>query len=438
MNNTQKYTIGDLVSLGIIYPPEDGNHGEIHPKSSDFTPFGIPFIMASDLKYGKVNYTSCKYIPKEKADCLRKGFSVNDDVLLTHKATIGETAVVSRIDYPYIMLTPQVTFYRIKDKTKLNNLYLRYYFQTKEFQKQLKLWSGAGSTRAYIGILEQLNLSVEILEDIDDQQKIAAVLSVLDSKIELNNKINTELEQMAKTLYDYWFVQFDFPDKNSKPYKTSGGKMVWSEELKREIPEGWEAKELNDIISKSGTGLNPRKNFKLGYGENYYITIRNVKNGKIIFDDTSDRIDDDALKIIDKRSDLQVGDILFTSIEPVGITYFIHEKPKNWNINESVFTIRPNYEKITSEYLYMLLSSAEMKAFTTNVSAGSIHKGVRHTVLKTFKLPYKDKIITDNFANIISPILKRIYLIDNENQKLAELRDWLLPMLMNGQVTVKS
>jgi type I restriction enzyme S subunit len=85
----------------------------------------------------------------------------------------------------------------------------------------------------------------------------------------------------------------------------------------------------------------------------------------------------------------------------------------------------------------MLLSSDEMKVFTTNVSAGSIHKGIRHTVLKTFKLPYTNKEITEAFTTKISPILKRIYTLDNENQKLTELRDWLLPMLMNGQVSVK-
>ncbi len=280
------------------------------------------------------------------------------------------------------------------------------------------------------------NIKVPLRNEIQ-QQKIASILSTFDDKIELNNKINTELEQMTKTLYEYWFVQFDFPDENGKPYKTSGGIMHYNKELKREIPKDWEVKQLNDIILRSGTGLNPRDNFELGHGDNFYITIKNVKGGKIIFDDTCDRVNDEALKIINKRSDLQVGDVLFTSIEPVGITYFIHEKPKNWNINESVFTIRPNYEKITSEYLYMLLSSEEMKAFTKNASAGSIHKGIRHTVLKTFKLPYKNKEITEDFSKIVSPIFKRIYMLDSENKKLAELRDWLLPMLMNGQVTIK-
>lgn len=213
--------------------------------------------------------------------------------------------------------------------------------------------------------------------------------------------------------------------------------MVYNEALKREIPDGWDDILLDDIIVKSGTGLNPRKNFKLGEGNNYYITIKSINNGKIIFDDRCDRISDNSLKIINKRSDLQVGDVLFTSIQPVGVTYLIHEQPTNWNINESVFTLRADVKVITPEFLFMMLSSAEMKVFTRQSSTGSIHKGIRHGVLKTFKLPYSSKSITDSITNTLSPILKKQHLLEIENQKLAELRDWLLPMLMNGQVTVK-
>lgn len=283
---------------------------------------------------------------------------------------------------------------------------------------------------------DNLNSIVLYIHKEGDQRNIAAVLSALDAKIDCNNRINAELETMAKTLYDYWFVQFDFPDANGKPYKSSGGKMVYNATLKREIPEGWSPCELSEIISRSATGLNPRDNFRLGHGENYYVTIKNVSNGKIVLDDKCDRIDDETLNIIDRRSQLQPGDVLFTSIEPVGVTYLIQEKPTNWNINESVFTIRPNYSKATSEYLFLLLSSSEMKAFTKNSSSGSIHKGIRHGVLKTFKLAYSNKTLIDEFSSVIEPILKRIDVIDKENQHLTQLRDWLLPMLMNGQVTV--
>ncbi len=294
----------------------------------------------------------------------------------------------------------------------------------------------SGSTLPSMTKSAYTNLEIN-LPEITIQNKIANILSSLDSKIELNNKINKELESMAKTLYDYWFVQFDFPDENGKPYKSSGGKMVYSKELKREIPEGWETKKLDDIISKTGTGLNPRDNFKLGFGNNYYVTIKNIEQGKVILDDKCDKVDDEALKIINRRSDLQVGDILFTSIQPVGVTYLIQEQPQNWNINESVFIIRPNYNLVSSDFLFMLLSSDFMKAYTNNVSAGSIHKGVRHTDLKSFKFAYSGNIIIENFNKIINPMLKKMYINEQQNQELAKLRDWLLPMLMNGQVSVK-
>ena len=233
---------------------------------------------------------------------------------------------------------------------------------------------------------------------------------------------------MAKTLYDYWFVQFDFPDKNGLPYKTSSGKMVWNEELKREIPEGWEVKDLGEVVEKTGTGLNPRDNFKLGEGECYYVTIKSIVQGKVLLDSKCDRITEEALDIINRRSDLKKGDILFTSIQPVGVTYLLRETPKNWNINESVFTIRPNYSKLTSEFLYMFLSGDFIKAYTENVSAGSIHKGIRHTNMKECKFVLPQRSVIDDYT--------KLHNLDLENQKLAELRDWLLPMLMNGQVKV--
>jgi len=279
------------------------------------------------------------------------------------------------------------------------------------------------------------SIVLHIHKDIE-QQKIAAVLSALDAKIACNQRINAELEAMAKALYDYWFVQFDFPDAHGKPYQSSGGKMVYNATLKREIPEGWEALQLADVISRSGTGLNPRENFQLGNGSNYYVTIKNVTNGRITLDDKCDKIDDEALKIIDRRSQLQVGDVLFTSIEPVGVTYLIQEKPENWNINESVFTLRPDYKMTTSEHLFCLLSSSEMKVFTKNSSTGSIHKGIRHGVLKTYPLAYGGKELIDGFSVVVKPMLKQMDVLEKENQQLGQLRDWLLPLLMNGQVTV--
>lgn len=319
---------------------------------------------------------------------------------------------------------------------EVDKTFLYYLFKTKLVRSQLS-GSASGTKVKHTSPERIYDLSV-YLPRLNEQKKIAAVLSSIDQKIEINNRINAELEAMAKTLYDYWFVQFDFPDENGKPYKSSGGKMVYSKELKRDIPAGWNVIELKDIISYSGTGLNPRDNFKLGEGSNYYITIKDIEQGCIKFTKKCARISDKTLEVIDRRSNLQKGDILFTSIQPVGITYLIQEKPSNWNINESVFTVRANYDRVTSEYLFMLLSASELKSFTANSSTGSIHKGIRHGVLKTYKFPCASLMRIKRFTEIVKPIIESQHKVQLENQRLAALRDWLLPMLMNGQVRVDS
>ena len=121
------------------------------------------------------------------------------------------------------------------------------------FKKNYKLLRNASTGSTAVPILNKTdfdNLELWVHENKEDQQKIASILSDLDAKIELNNKINTELEAIAKALYDYWFVQFDFPDEDGKPYKSSGGEMVWNEELKRDIPMGWKVKTIGDLISE--------------------------------------------------------------------------------------------------------------------------------------------------------------------------------------------
>ena len=151
--------LGELVKEGILEAPLDGNHGEKHPTSDEYVDSGIPFLMASDIHNGEVNIYSCKHITKERAERLDKGFARNGDVLLTHKATIGETAILSNLMTEYAMLTPQVTYYRIKNEERLNREYLYSFFNSLDFQTELKT-KAAQSTRPYIGITAQQNLKI--------------------------------------------------------------------------------------------------------------------------------------------------------------------------------------------------------------------------------------------------------------------------------------
>ena len=152
-------TIKRLVDDGILSKPLDGNHGEIHPKKADFVDSGVPFIMAADLIRGSVDQENCTFISHEQADSLRKGFARDGDVLLSHKGTIGRTAVLNT-ELEYVMLTPQVTYYRIDDPAVLFNRFLYYSIQTPRFLDALWKVAKQGSTRAYIGITKQLELLV--------------------------------------------------------------------------------------------------------------------------------------------------------------------------------------------------------------------------------------------------------------------------------------
>ncbi|MBM2715843.1 restriction endonuclease subunit S [Mesorhizobium caraganae] len=154
-------SIGSLVEEGILAKPQDGNHGEIHPKKADFVSSGIPFVMASDLVDGTVDQTNCYFISREQADSLRKGFAVDGDILLSHKGTIGRTAML-KTSYDYVMLTPQVTYYRVKDTDRLLPEFLFFAFQSASFQHQIATAAEDGATRAYIGITRQLELVISV------------------------------------------------------------------------------------------------------------------------------------------------------------------------------------------------------------------------------------------------------------------------------------
>ncbi|MBO5116170.1 MAG: restriction endonuclease subunit S [Treponema sp.] len=275
------------------------------------------------------------------------------------------------------------------------------------------------------------------LPSLPTQQKIAAVLSSLDDKIALNKKINAKLEAMAKRLYDYWFVQFDYPDKNGKPYKTSGGKMVWNEVLKRKIPKGWEVVEMSSVIKQINTGLNPRDNFILGNGKIKYVTVKNLtEEGHIDFSNC-DLVNSEAQKIIHERSQIQKGDILFASICPLGRCYLIQDSPEDWDINESVFSIRPNIDKITSEFLYTLLREAYYVKKMTQKATGSIFKGIRINDIEKIEIVLPPKEVINAFSKKTLPIFNYQLTIQKEIQKLTDLRDRLLPLLMNGQVELE-
>lgn len=253
----------------------------------------------------------------------------------------------------------------------------------------------------------------------EEQKNIANVYLTLTSRINNNNKINAELESMAKTLYDYWFLQFEFPNEEGKPYKSSGGKMVWNDELKREIPEGWKSIKLKNIVKKINRVYDYNKESKT-----YDLSI--MPSNSISINDTSSSKDFETNLFAVKE-----GDILFGSIRPylrkagiasydgaVAGTIHCYEVIKESDYNLALFT----------------LTSENMFKYAINNSKGTKMPVITSDDLLEFMLPYNEEL-----AKKFNKIKIRDIIIANVKQsnELASLRDFLLPLLMNGQVTFK-
>ena len=191
-----KYTVQDLIDRGFIDPPMDGNHGEIHPKVSDYVASGVPFIMANNLSDGFVDLSQCAFISEKQASSLRKGFAKPNDVLLTHKATLGRVAIVPEGN-DYIISTPQVTYYRVHKG--LSNVYLRYYFTSSYFQSILESFAGGGSTRAYIGITKQCELPIYLPCE-SSMLAITGVLKEVEKVRSYNQSEILKLKELQSTL----------------------------------------------------------------------------------------------------------------------------------------------------------------------------------------------------------------------------------------------
>ena len=239
-----------------------------------------------------------------------------------------------------------------------------------------------------------------------------------------------------KIIYQRWFLEYEFPNEEGKTYKSNGGKLVYNAEIKQNIPEEWKVLKIKECIKHINTGLNPRDNFVLGKGKIKYITVKNInENGTLDFSNC-DLIDERARNIIHNRSDIKKHDILFASIAPLGRCYLVMEDPIDWDINESVFSIRPNNEIISSVYLYTYLMSEYFVKKAEHSSTGSVFNGIRINILQNMNIVIPDRNTLYNFSEMIEKIMIKKHYYEQENNYLNMLKIELLPLLINGQINV--
>ena len=308
--------------------------------------------------------------------------------------------------------------------------FLHYVVASPAYTKYIK-WITTGSLVPHIS-KEQIKDFSFSLPSLGEQRKIAAVLWALDAKIHLNNRINTELEALAKTIYDYWFVQFDFPDAKGRPYKTSGGKMVWNEALKREIPAGWEAGSLDDLGQIVG-GSTPSTANPEHFGQDMipWITPKDLSNNK--GNKFIARGETDVSEAGRRSASLTLypaGTVLMSSRAPVG---YLAITLNPVTTNQGFKSFVPSKGCGTSFVYYTVERSLPT---IIQYASGSTFVEISGSVLKSVGAVLPDRAATDAFCNRIEPIVQRQRQAELENRELTRLRDWLLPLLMNGQVRV--
>lgn len=424
MSNLKTYKFSDLyeMSSGISSKPEQAGHG-------------FPFVSFSTV-------FNNRFLPDTLPDLMdtsdkdRERYSVKTgDIFLTRTSeTLDELGLscVATQEVPNATYSGFLKRLRPLQTDVSYHKFMAFYLRSKLFRKTMNN-NAIMTLRASLNeqIFSYLDL---LLPEFSEQKKIGDYLYLIDQKIELNNKINAELEAMAKLIYDYWFVQFDFPDTNGKPYKSSGGKMVYNEELKREIPEGWingTLTDLGEIVGGSTPSTKDDDNFA-DIGTPWITPNDLSKNTGSKFISRGEKdVSDRGFKSASLKK-YPEGTVLMSSRAPIGYMAIARNE---LTTNQGFKSFIPNKGFPTAYIFYAVKSS--MKAIV-QYSSGSTFKEVSGSTLKTVKVCLPPSIFSDQYSEKVKPVFKRQNLLELENQKLADLRDWLLPMLMNGQVTVKN
>lgn len=412
--NTKKlYELGDFSRGKSKHRPRND------PKLFDNGEY--PLVQTGDIKAATL------YVSKHEAAYNEFGLSQSKlwptgTLCITIAANIAETGILA-----YPMCFPDSIVGFTANQAETSEQFMHYIFT---YIRQSIQNSVSGSIQDNINIEYLKSLDFKIPEK-SYQDKIVSVLSGLDEKIELNSKICSELETMSKTLYDYWFVQFDFPDENGKPYRTSGGEMIWNEQLKLEIPKGWEATRLGNICDFRN-GINYDKDVE-GDQEYRIINVRNISSASLLLNESElDKINLPSVQA-DKYL-LSSDDIVIARSGTPGATRLL------WKINEPTifcgFIICSTpHEALHKIYLTYCLKRLEGTSATK--TGGSILQNVSQDTLKNLFVLIPDREVLRQFNAVISLILEKIHSNIDENNELTKLRDWLLPMLMNGQAWVE-
>jgi type I restriction enzyme S subunit len=409
-----------MTTIGEIAEIFDGPHAT--PKKTMTGPY---FLSISSLEKGRLDLDKSAHLNETDFGKWTKRVTPTiGDLLFSYETRLGEVALMP--NSIRACLGRRMGLLRPK-KEKVIPEYLLYSYLSPAFQQTIISNTIRGATVDRIALNELPNFNIRI-PCIKEQQKVSSLLKNIDGKIDCNNRINAELEAMAKTLYNYWFLQFDFPDANGRPYQSSGGKMDYNHSLKREIPVGWEVKELGDVVKTTLGGTPATKNDE--YWENASIPwLSSAETANFPVTDseqdiTPKGIDNSAALLLPKGS-VVVSIVRYIRPSILGI---------DAATNQSVVGILEN-EQFKSSFLYPFISGEVPRLMGLRTGAQQPHINKRTIDETRIVLPGNDSL--QKYYKIANPIFSEIMTLAFETKHLTQLRDWLLPMLMNGQVSVR-
>ena len=397
------------VILGDIAISQTGPFGsQLHEE--DYVSEGTPIVTVEHL--GDTNFThqNLPFISEADTKRLSKYILIEGDIVFSRVGSIDRNVYVDK-NHEGWMFSGRCIRVRA-DKNKVNPRYLSYYFKQNSFKKMM-MNLAVGATMPSLNTKIMNSIELDLLPR-ESQDKIANILSAIDDKIQINNQINQELEAMAKTLYDYWFLQFDFPDQNGNPYKSSGGKMVYHPELKREIPEGWGVEKLGDVAYLKAGGDKPSN-------------ISEIQSKETPFPIYSNGLDNKGLYGYTNKATIHKKSLTVSARGTIG---YIQRRFSSFFPIIRLISVTPKEEKMIG-YIENFLKSIQFE------NSGSVQRQLTVPQIdKLYILVPKNEVLKKYHSMTINYYFE-VENNEQQNQELIQLRDWLLPMLMNGQVKVE-
>ena len=396
----------------------DGTHDTPKPVDS-----GYPLVTSKHITGGKLDMSTAYNISHNDYDAIQRRSAVSQwDVLFSMIGSVGEVYIEKNTEIPYAI--KNIGVFSCKDESRAKWLY--YYLQSPSAQIHLKRYSN-GAVQKFLPLGALRDFPIQPYNA--NSNRIIEVLTSLDDKIELNNCINTELESMAKTLYNYWFLQFDFPDKNSKPYKSSGGKMLWNAQLKQDIPEGWNIENLknNSLTKLIKPGVSEFDDEKI------YLATADVENNTI--NCNADKVN---FYNRESRANMQpiASSVWFAKMKNSKKVLYFNDYSTEYINNYILSTgfAGLKCEKYAVEYLWNFIDSRNFEFIKDRLASGATQEAINNNSMAFIPFIAPSKEVLESYHKKTYNVYRLIHNRQVENQKLSKLRDWLLPMLINGQV----